>query len=421
MLQIYRLLINFVLVLSPLIILIRLIKKKEHLTRFKEKFTFFSKKRRPGKLIWFNGASVGELMSVVPLIEKLEKNKDIKQILVTTSTLSSAKIFIKLKFVKTIHQFFPIDNNYLSKRFLNYWKPSLAIFIDSEIWPNILTNLKKKSINHILLNARITKRSFKRWKSLGAFSKNLFAGFTYTYPQNDETKKYLEYFKVKKIKKIGNLKFSEGTHDSNKEINSNLKKFLHDKIYWCASSTHEGEELIAAKAYLILKKKIKNLILIVIPRNVQRVSEITHMFSELNLKTHRHSLNKKIPNDTNIYIVDTYGETKVFFKVCKVVFLGKSLTVNGGQNPLEPARYNCSIIHGPNVSNFHEIYHLLGKNKIAFKVANQNQLIKKIKELLTKNIPKKNMKNKINKIGNEILSKTSVEIKKLLSNENKQT
>ena len=414
MLQVYRLLINFILIFSPIIIGIRLIKKKEHLTRFGEKFTFFSKKRRPGNLIWFHGASVGELMSVVPLIEKLEKDNNIKQILVTTSTLSSAKIFTKLKFVKTIHQFFPVDNNYLSKRFLNYWKPNLAIFIDSEIWPNILTNLKKKSINHILLNARITKKSFKRWKILGAFSKNLFTGFTYTYPQNDETKKYLEYFQVKKIKKIGNLKFSEGTYDSNKEINSNLKKFLHDKVYWCASSTHEGEELIAAKAYLILKKKIKNLILIVIPRNIQRVSEIRHMFSELDLKTHLHSLNKKIPKDTNIYIVDTYGETKIFFKVCKVAFLGKSLTVNGGQNPLEPARYNCSIIHGPNVSNFHEIYDLLGKNKIAFKVTNQNQLIKKINELLTKNIPTKNIKSKINKIGDKILNKTSVEIKKII-------
>ena len=414
MLQVYRLLINFILIFSPIIIGIRLIKRKEHLTRFVEKFTFFSKKRRPGNLIWFHGASVGELKSVVPLIEKLEKDNNIKQILVTTSTLSSAKIFTKLKFVKTIHQFFPIDNNYMSKRFLNYWKPNLAIFIDSEIWPNILTNLKKKSIQHILLNARITKKSFKRWKSLGIFSKNLFTAFTYTYPQNDETQKYLKYFQVKKIKKIGNLKFSEGTYDSNKKINSNLKKFLNDKIYWCASSTHEGEELVAAKAHLTLRKNTKNLILIVIPRNIQRVSGIMTMFSGLGLKAHLHSLNKKIPKDTNIYIVDTYGETKTFFKVCKIVFLGKSLTLNGGQNPLEPARYNCSIIHGPNVSNFHEIYNQLRTNKIAFKVNNQNQLIKKVNELLKKNIRTKNIGNKINKIGEEILNKTLAEVKKFI-------
>ena len=414
MLQIYRLLINFVLVLSPLIILIRLIKKKEHLTRFKEKFTFFSKKRRPGKLIWFHGASVGELISIVPLIEKLEKNKDIKQILVTTSTLSSAKIFTKFKFKKTVHQFFPIDNNYLVKKFLKYWKPNLTVFVDSEIWPNILTNLKNQSIPHILLNARITKKSFDKWKILGTFSKNLFTGFNYTYPQNNETKKYLEHFQVKNIKKIGNLKFSEGIYDSSKEISLNLKKFLNDKIYWCASSTHEGEELIAAKTHLILKKKIKNLILIVIPRNVQRVTQITNMLSKLGLNTHLHSLNQKIPKNTNVYIVDVYGETKSFFKICKVIFLGKSLTIDGGQNPLEPARYNCSIVHGPNVSNFHEIYNQLGKSKITFRINNQNQLIKKINELLKRNIGSRNMGNRINKIGKKILNKTLIEMKKFI-------
>ena len=414
MLQVYRLLINFVLVLSPLIIIIRLIKKKEHLKRFKEKFTFFSQKRRPGKLIWFHGASVGELISVVPLIEKLEKNKHIKQILVTTSTLSSAKVFSKFKFKKTVHQFFPINNNYLSKKFLNYWKPNLTIFIDSEIWPNILTNLKNQSIPHILLNARITKKSFNRWKILGTFSKNLFTGFSFTYPQNDETKKYLKYFQVKKIKKIGNLKFSEGIYDSGKQINLKLKNFLSDKIYWCASSTHEGEELIAAKAHLILKEKIKKLILIVIPRNIHRVTKITNMLSKLGLKSHLHSLNQKIPKNTNVYIVDTYGETKSFFKVCKVIFLGKSLTLDGGQNPLEPARYNCNIVHGPNVSNFHEIYDLLGKGKITFKINNQNQLVKKINELLKKNVGSRNARSNINKIGEKILNKTLIEIKKFI-------
>ena len=410
----YRLLINLIVIFSPLIILIRLIKKKEHFTRFKEKFTFFSKKRKLGKLIWFHGASVGELISVVPLIEKLEKNKHIKQILVTTSTLSSAKVFSKFKFKKTVHQFFPIDNNYLSKKFLNYWKPNLTIFIDSEIWPNILTNLKNQSIPHILLNARITKKSFNRWKILGTFSKNLFTGFSFTYPQNDETKKYLKYFQVKKIKKIGNLKFSEGIYDSGKQINLKLKNFLSDKIYWCASSTHEGEELIAAKAHLILKEKIKKLILIVIPRNIHRVTKITNMLSKLGLKSHLHSLNQKIPKNTNVYIVDTYGETKSFFKVCKVIFLGKSLTLDGGQNPLEPARYNCNIVHGPNVSNFHEIYDLLGKGKITFKINNQNQLVKKINELLKKNVGSRNARSNINKIGEKILNKTLIEIKKFI-------
>ena len=414
MILVYRLLINLVLIFSPLIILIRLIKKKEHPIRFKEKFTFFSKKRRQGDLIWFHGASVGELMSVIPLIEKLEKKKNIKQILVTTSTLSSAKIFDKFKFKKTIHQFFPVDNNFLSKKFLSYWRPNLAIFIDSEIWPNMLTNLKKRSIYHILLNARVTKKSFKRWKALGTFSENLFKSFDYTYPQNQETENYLNHLHVKKIKKLGNLKFSESVFDSKKIINLNLKKFLNNKKYWCAASTHEGEERIVAKAHLSLQKNFTNLITIIIPRNIQRTQKIINVCNQLDLKTHLHSTKKEIPNDTQLYIVDTYGETKSFFKICKIVFLGKSLTIQGGQNPLEPARYNCNIIHGPYVKNFHEIYTLLGKNKISFKVKNQSQLIKKVNELLKKDIRSKHIASKINIMGEKILNKTLIELKNFI-------
>ena len=414
MLSVYRLLINLIVIFSPLIILLRLIKKKEHIIRFKEKFTFFSKKRKKGNLLWFHGASVGELMSVIPLIEKLEKDKNIKQILVTTSTLSSAKLFHKFKFTKTIHQFFPIDTNYLSKKFLSYWRPNLAVFIDSEIWPNMLTNLKKKSVHHILLNARITKKSFKRWRSLGSFSKNLFNGFDCTYPQNDETKKYLKYFNVKKIKKIGNLKFSESVFNSNKSISLDLRKFLQNKKYWCAVSTHEGEEIIAANVHLSLQKKFKNLVTIIIPRNIQRTEKIINTLSQLGLKTHIHSMNKKIPNNTQIYIVDTYGETKVFFKVCKIVFLGKSLTVQGGQNPLEPVRYNCNIVHGPKVSNFYEVYKFLDKNKISFKANNQNQLIKRINALLKKDIRSKELGNKIKLMGEKILKKTLIELKQFI-------
>ncbi|MDA9616310.1 3-deoxy-D-manno-octulosonic acid transferase [Candidatus Pelagibacter sp.] len=414
MILIYRLLLNLVLIFSPLIILIRLIKKKEHPIRFKEKFSFFSKKKKGDKLIWFHGASVGELMSIIPLIEKLEKNKKIDQILITTNTLSSAKIFYKFKFKKTIHQFFPIDTNYLSKKFLTYWKPSLAIFIDSEIWPNMLINLKSASISHILLNARVTNKSFKRWKTLGLFSKNLFKSFDYTYPSNDETRKYLENLNVKKIKKLGNLKFSENIFDSNKPININFKNFLKNKKHWCAASTHEGEELILAGVHLNLKKKFSNLLTIIIPRNIQRTQDITDIFSKLGLNTHLHSLNKKIPKNTQVYIVDTYGDAKAFFKICKIVFLGKSLTIQGGQNPLEPARYNCSIIHGPKVSNFKEIYQLLNRKKISFKVNNQNQLTKKINELLKKDIKSKNVGKRLDLMGDRILKKTLIELKKFI-------
>ena len=158
----YQILISILLIFSPLIIIFRILKRKEDRKRFKEKFCFPSKRRVNGNLIWFHGSSVGELLSVLPLIYELEKNKSINQILITSSTLSSAQIFKKFKFKKTVHQFFPIDSMLYSYKFLNYWKPSIAIFIESEIWPSIFRALNKKNIPLTLLNARITKKTFEK-------------------------------------------------------------------------------------------------------------------------------------------------------------------------------------------------------------------------------------------------------------------
>ena len=351
MIYIYRILINFILLISPIIILVRLISKKEDPKRFLEKFGFFSKKRKGGKVLWFHAVSVGELLSVISIIDKLEKDKRISQILVTTTTLTSAKLFQKLNFKKTIHQFFPIDNDLITKKFIRYWKPCLAIFVDSEIWPNMLTNLDKQSIKKILLNARVSKRSYRKWKLLGKFSKNLFKKFDYTFPQNLESKIYLKKLEVKKIRFLGNLKFSQ-KKIFNDKLDKKLVKLIKTKKVWCAASTHDGEENICLKVHNRLIRKYKNLMLIIIPRHIVRVNSILKDISALNLKPHLHSNKSETDPKTNVYLVDTYGETELFFNLCKNVFIGKSLTAFGGQNPLEPARHNCSIVHGPNVSNF---------------------------------------------------------------------
>ena len=230
---IYRALINVIFLLSPVIILIRLLKKKEHSTRFKEKFSIHTKKKLAGKLIWFHGASVGEVLSVIPLIKKLEKEKNIKQILVTSNTLSSSKILSNFKLKKTIHQFFPIDTNYHSDKFLNYWKPSAAIFIDSEIWPNMINNIKKRSLSLVLINARITDKSFKKWKICGLSSRNIFQKFDICLASNLKTKNYLKFLGAKNIKHIGNLKFTE-TENNKTNLNKNIKKFFIIKKIWCA-------------------------------------------------------------------------------------------------------------------------------------------------------------------------------------------
>ena len=407
----YKILINIVFFFSPIIIILRIFKGKEDSLRFKEKIGFFSKKRNGGKLIWFHGASVGEIQSIIPLIERFEKNKKIKQILITSNTVSSSFIIKNLKFKKTIHQFFPIDCNFVSKIFLNYWKPTKAFFIDSEIWPNTINNLHKRNIPIFLLNGRITKKTFTRWKFFSYFAKSIFGKFYLCFSSNIETKKYLKKLGAKNIKLIGNLKFSQSENEKN-NLDKNLINLINSRKTWCASSTHYNEEEFCGKAHIRLKKKFKNILTIIIPRHINRINSIKADLHNLNLKIHLDKPKNKISPDTDVYLVNSYGKTKLFYKVCKNIFLGGSLIEHGGQNPLEATRYGCRVLHGPNVSNFREIYKFLNKKKLSKKISNQDQLINfVIKYFNSENNSKKIIKD-LNLIGINILNKTYKEINK---------
>ena len=408
----YQIILSLIILISPILIIFRIYKNKEDKIRFKEKFSIPSKKRSKGKLLWFHGASVGEILSVIPLIKNYEKDKSINQILVTSSTLSSSKVLKKFKFKKTIHQFYPIDHFFFTTRFLEYWKPNLAIFIDSEIWPNMFKKLEQKKISLILLNARITKKTFLRWLKLKNFSQEVFKKISITYPQNLETKYFLKKLKVKKIKTIGNLKFAE--HD-NETINKLNLKFKGRKI-WIASSTHSDEEIFCAKTHIELKKKVKNLLTIIIPRHVHRAKEIKSKLENLNLNVISHSSNKKNLKNIDIYIVDTFGETKKFHKIGCSVFLGGSIINRGGQNPLEAARYGARILHGPNINNFKDVYKTLSNLKVSKKITTSKKLASVI--IFKRN---KNLGDKIKKIGAKILKETINDLDKLIKNEFKKT
>jgi len=410
MLIVYRLLINLIFILSPIIFVIRFFKKKEDPKRFKEKLGFFSKKKINGKLIWFHGASVGELQSVIPLIEKLEKNKSIKQILITSNTLSSSKVLKNNNFKKVVHQFFPIDNNFLIKKFLDYWSPSKAIFIDSEFWPNTILNLKKKKIPIILINGRITKKTFYRWSKISNFSKKIFNNFDLCLSSSRESYKYLKKLNFKNIRFIGNLKYSQAESKS-LHLDKDLNNFLSINNSWCASSTHGPEELFIGYTHKILKKKIKKLVTIIIPRHIERSFEIKKNLEELDLNVHLDEPKKRIDPQTDIYLVNSYGKTKTFYNLCKNVFLGGSLINHGGQNPLEATRYGCNIMHGPHIQNFTEIYSFLKRNKISQKISNQNKMANALYKLLRKKPNSKKIQHKLKLIGQKILKSTLKEIK----------
>jgi len=408
----YQIFLSLIILVSPALIIFRIFKKKEDKIRFKEKFSIPSKKRSKGKIIWFHGASVGEILSVIPLIEYYEKEKSINQILVTSTTLSSSKVLNKFNFQKTIHQFYPIDYFFFTTRFLEYWRPNIAIFIDSEIWPNMFNKLHKKKITLVLLNARITKKTFLKWYAIKKFSKKVFSKISIAYPQNLETKYFLRKLNVKKMNSIGNLKYAEQDNDLLNKFSTKFK----DKKIWIASSTHSKEEIFCAKTHIELKKKINNLLTILIPRHIHRVEEIKSELKNLKLNVIQHSSNKKNLRNIDIYIVDTFGETKKFHKIGCSVFLGGSIVNRGGQNPLEAARYGAKILHGPNIDNFKDVYKTLSDLKIS-------KRINTTKELASSIVFKKNKKlgKKIKKIGAKILKETINDLDKLIRNEFEKT
>ncbi len=407
---IYSFLVYIVIILFPFIITYRIFKKKENPIRFLEKLSVNKKKRGQGKLIWFHCSSVGEFLSIIPLIKNFEKMASIKQILVTTSTLSSSKIFDKFKFKKTSHQFYPLDNIHIIENFLNHWRPSSAVFVESEIWPTMISELKKRKIKFVLINARMSKKSFKRWFSIRYFGKSIFEKFDYIFPQNRETLLYFKKLGVRKIKFLGNLKFISSENNERKSLK---KQYFRNKKILCSASTHDNEEEIFANLHIKYKKKISNLMTIIIPRHIERTNEISRMLEKKKLNYVKHSENKKNLRNCDIYLVDSYGESKSFYEISNVVFLGGSLVSKGGQNPLEALRFGCNIIHGNYTFNFKDVYKMLEKEKLSLKVSDSADLEKKTISLFNKRNNSYKIK-RLKNIGHFILKKNLVELKKII-------
>jgi len=408
----YQLILTIIILISPALIVFRILKNKEHRYRYKEKFGFYSKRRVDGKLIWFHGASVGEILSIIPLVKNYEKDKNINQILITSSTLSSSKIIKKFKFKKTIHQFYPLDHIFITQKFLKYWKPNVSIYTESEVWPSMFNELDRKKIPLILINSRITKKSFGRWQIFSNFANQVFGKISLALPQNQETLKYLKSLKVKNIKIAGNLKYY-GQENNKDQVTKSLKnKFKNFKV-WCAASTHGDEEILIGKLHKRLKNREKKIITIIIPRHVNRTNSIIDTLNNLNLNCVKHSSNRKLKKNTDIYLVDSYGESSRFYSLTNICFVGGSIVNHGGQNPLEPARLGNYIINGPNVKNFKEIYTFLNSLKISSSTSNILKMEKKILRILKTKNNNRNIK-KIIKIGNDVLKKNLLYINRYL-------
>ena len=388
----------------------RILKKKECPLRYKEKLGISLKTRNNGYLIWFHCSSIGELKSIFPIIDHyLKKN----QILVTTSTLGSNEIFQK-KYYNTnniIHQYAPIDSPQIIKKFFKKWNPNIIFFTESEIWPNQIFYAKNNNIPIILLNARISNKSFIKWKLIKNTMNKILNCFDLILCQSNESADYLNYFGKNNIKMLGNLKFVVSGDFENKEENLNLQK----RLVFIALSTHPTEEEVCIKIHSSLKLQHPNLLTIIIPRHINRIPEIQKIIinNKLNFLIAESLDNFK--NNTDILIINSYGNTKKILKSSKYVFIGGSLVDHGGQNPIEVAYNNSLIFHGPHVHNFTEIYDFLNKENIAFKINSGAELINQLKEKIN-DYQNKNIKEKIIGMGDEILSSTIKELDQYIVN-----
>ena len=414
----YKLLTYLFYPFAPFFLFLRKLKKKEHSIRYKEKLSQINTPRGDGFLIWFHVVSIGEAISILPLIENFEQDEKIKRILITSITVSSAEV-LKKKFnknTKVIHQFLPFDILKYVKKFLKHWSPNLSIFIDSEIWPNLIFQIKERNIPLLMVNGRITKKTFSRWKFSKNFSKKIFEKFDLCIVANNETENYLKILGAQNIKNYGNLKFANTKLNSNNNLNSAFLNKIKNRKIWCAASTHPSEEIFCAKTHLMLKKNYNNILTIIIPRHVDRIKTINDELSNLNLTISLFSKFDQMNTDTDILLIDSYGETSKFYNISKCVFLGKSLikslTNDGGQNPIEPSRLGCKIFHGPNVSNFTEIYEYLKSLGVADQVSSPEELNQSLVEEFKEDKANNNQAiEKIDNYGLNILNNVIKEIK----------
>jgi len=353
---------------------IRVLRKKEHPIRFKEKLGFYAIKNN-NSTIWFHASSLGEIKSVVPIISHLSKNKNYK-ILITTVTISSSeychKIFEHTENV--IHQFAPLDSPIIVKKFLEHWKPKLSIFVESEIWPNLILQTKKISVL-VLLNARLSDKSFSRWKLVRGVAQKLFEQFDSITAQSKKVKSFIEFFGTKNIFFFGNLKFVSSDNILN---NSNFvfKRVVENS--WVAMSIHKGEETFIIETVKKIKKEQIKSQCILIPRHLNKIKELTDKIKANNL-TYQLKSKETLPFvNKDFYIVDSFGEAKEIFKKINPVFLGGSVISHGGQNPLEPAREGCYLFHGPHISNFSEIFEFLTKSAVSKLVTSETMLAQEL-------------------------------------------
>jgi 3-deoxy-D-manno-octulosonic-acid transferase len=354
---------------------------KEDLKRFPERFGHAAIHRPDGPLIWFHAASIGESLTLLPLIQRLKIDYSSMNFLLTTGTVSSATLMAERLPEGVIHQYIPIDRMVCVQRFLRHWKPDLVLWSESDFWPNFITGTARFNIPIILINGRISPKSFSRWQRFPGLISKILKCFTLCLGQTKADTARLKQLGAPMTGCIGNLKFAVEPLPVEKNDLTTLAKNIDTRPTWFSASTHPGEEIILWKVHQRVQAEHPNLLTIIAPRHPMRGDQIASHLRKLGACTAQRSKFEPIKEDTNIYLADTMGEMGLFFRLCKLVFMGKSFVKKGGQNPLEAAKLNCTILHGPHMWNFQEIKEQLFERDGAIEVADEAALADALSDL----------------------------------------
>jgi 3-deoxy-D-manno-octulosonic-acid transferase len=347
--------------LSPFVRILvryRVSKGLEEKGRVKERYGYTSHARPIGNLIWVHAASVGETISVIPVIKAYYSAYPNQAILLTTTTVTAGTIARQRLSDVCIHQYIPFDVGPWVDQFLDHWKPNLSVFIESELWPNLIQRTYHRKIPLILLNAKLSDKSYKRWLKFPWMAKFLLTRFSLCLAQSETTAERLKNLKASNVKTIANLKFAAEPLPYDEQKLAQLKHLFERRLLWVAASTHAGEEEIILKIHKNLQKEIPNLLTILVPRHPVRVDKIEKLCNDLELSSVRHSSFHE-QSDFQIYLGDTIGELGLFYALSQIVFIGGSFVPIGGHNPIEPAMSECAVLWGPYVHDFRDVCKIL--------------------------------------------------------------
>lgn len=366
----------------PLVVRHRVWRGKEEAARTGERYGLASRTRPAGPLTWFHASSVGETNAVLPVMGELSRRRPDMTLLLTTVTRTSAELAEKRLPENAVHQFVPFDTPRYMSAFLDHWRPGLAVLTESEIWPNLILEAGRRDIPLILVNGRISDRSFQSWRRWRSIARPLFEGFQVVLAQNEALAERFRQLGARKVIAAGNLKIDAPAPEAPAEALDHLKKATAGRTIFLAASTHPGEEQAVVEAHRILAESRPELLTIIAPRHPHRGGEVAETVQAAGLTPSLRSLGDRIDPATDVYIADTIGELGLFYALAPLAFVGGSLAARGGQNPVEAVRHGAVVLSGPGVENFQDAYDTLRREGGCIEVASAEELAARADELL---------------------------------------